>query len=174
MISAVVISRDDGARILPAVRSVVEQRCEEPFEVIVVTSGTGGAAALVRREFPNVTIVKIPFDNENLTNYFKGRGEPVDALFFTAERGSFRTLLYPAFSVAVPQPVVLKLPLAYPVARRDVEFARFLGLSIDLKKKDGTIQGSTTTGYSGVMRRSPNHTGRFCATSCTGSIDAGK
>ena len=33
-----------------------------------------------------------------------------------AERGSFRTLLYPAFSVAVPHPVILKIPLAYPVS----------------------------------------------------------
>lgn len=59
MISAVVISRDDGARILPAVRSVVEQQCDEPLEVIVVTSGTGGAADLVRREFPAVTVVEL-------------------------------------------------------------------------------------------------------------------
>lgn len=59
MISAVVISRDDGARILPTVQTVVEQRCEEPFEVIVVTSGTGDAAALVRRNFPDVTIIEL-------------------------------------------------------------------------------------------------------------------
>ena len=32
------------------------------------------------------------------------------------------------------------MPLAYPVARHDVEFARFLGLWIDLKRKDGTIR----------------------------------
>jgi glycosyltransferase involved in cell wall biosynthesis len=59
MISAIVISRGDGARILPAVRSVVEQWCDEPFEVIVVVSGTGDAAALVRREFPEVTVVEL-------------------------------------------------------------------------------------------------------------------
>ena len=64
----------------------------------------------------------------------------MDALVFTAERGSFRSLLYPAFSVAVPHPVVVKLPLAYPVARRDVETARFLSNWVDLKPKDGTIQ----------------------------------
>ena len=66
-------------------------------------------------------------------------GEPVDALAFTAERGSFRTLIYPAFSVAVPLPVVIKIPLAYPVAGNDEEFAKFVSLWIDLKKKDGTI-----------------------------------
>ncbi len=59
LISAIVISRDDGTRILPTVRSVVEQRCDEPLEVIVVTSGTGDAAALVRRHFANVTVVEL-------------------------------------------------------------------------------------------------------------------
>jgi glycosyltransferase involved in cell wall biosynthesis len=59
VISAVVISRDDGARILPAVRSVVAQECDEPFEVIVVTSGSDGAADLVKRDFPEVTVIEL-------------------------------------------------------------------------------------------------------------------
>jgi len=95
---------------------------------------------LVHREFPEVTIVPIAFNNEGITDFFKGRGPAEDALAFTAERGSFRTLLYPSFAVAVPHPVVIKFPLAYPVARRDVETARFLSNWIDLKTKDGTIQ----------------------------------
>ncbi len=95
---------------------------------------------LVHREFPGVSTVEIPFNNTSITDFFEGKGEPVDGLAFTAERGSFRTLLYPAFSVAVPHPVVVKLPLAYPVARHDIEAARFLSNWIDLKNKDGTIQ----------------------------------
>jgi ABC-type amino acid transport substrate-binding protein len=95
---------------------------------------------LVQREFPGVTVVSIPFTHASVTDFFEGRGPSVDALAYTAERGSFRSLLYPAFSVAVPQPIVLKLPLAYPVARHDVETARFLSNWIDLKQKDGTIQ----------------------------------
>jgi hypothetical protein len=34
----------------------------------------------------------------------------------------------------------LRFPLAYPVARRDLEFARFLGIWIDLQRKNGTVQ----------------------------------
>jgi hypothetical protein len=34
----------------------------------------------------------------------------------------------------------LRLPLAYPVATRDLEAARFLSTWIELKRKDGTIQ----------------------------------
>ena len=95
---------------------------------------------LVEREFPNVTIV--PLSLSDTEGYFAGRGERerLDALCLTAERGSFITLLYPAWSVAVPHPLDVRLPLAYPVARHDLEMARFLGLWIDLKRKDGTIQ----------------------------------
>jgi Na+/H+-dicarboxylate symporter/ABC-type amino acid transport substrate-binding protein len=93
---------------------------------------------VVEREFPNVTIVPVPLGDPE--GFFASRGERLDAIFLTAERGSFLTLLYPAYSVAVPHPLEMRMPLAYPVARHDLEMARFLGLWIDLKKKDGTIQ----------------------------------
>jgi Na+/H+-dicarboxylate symporter/ABC-type amino acid transport substrate-binding protein len=94
---------------------------------------------LVHREFPGISIVPIPFTHASITDFFEGRGPAVDGLAYTAERGSFRSLFYPAFSVAVPHPVIIKLPLAYPVARHDLEAARFLSNWIDLKQKDGTI-----------------------------------
>ena len=59
-LSAIIISRDDGARILPAVASVVAQECPWPFEVIVVTSGKGNAADMVRARFPQVTVIDLP------------------------------------------------------------------------------------------------------------------
>lgn len=59
-LSAIVISRDDGPRILRAVRSVVEQQTDDRVEVIVVTSGTGNAAELVRSQFPDVVVVELP------------------------------------------------------------------------------------------------------------------
>jgi ABC-type amino acid transport substrate-binding protein len=110
---------------------------------------------LVQREFPGVAIVSIPFNHATITDFFEGHGPSVDALAYTAERGSFRSLLYPAFSVAVPRPVVLKLPLAYPVARHDLEAARFLSNWIDLKQKDGTIQALYNHWVLGRDARSP-------------------
>jgi Na+/H+-dicarboxylate symporter/ABC-type amino acid transport substrate-binding protein len=93
---------------------------------------------LTEREFPKARIVPLPLVDPE--GFLAGRGEPVDAVMLTAERGSFLTLLHPAFSVVVPRPLEIRLPLAYPVARHDVEAARFLSTWIDLKKKDGTIQ----------------------------------
>jgi len=63
----------------------------------------------------------------------------VDAIAITAERGAAWSLLYPKYSVVVPQPDVIRLPLAYPVARGDRALADFLTSWIELKKGDGTI-----------------------------------
>jgi ABC-type amino acid transport substrate-binding protein len=93
---------------------------------------------IIHREFPRAEIVPVSVDR--VVDFFTGRMERIDALVFPAERGSYFTLLYPAFSVAVPHPLTLRFPLAYPVARRDLELARFLGIWIDLQRKNGTIQ----------------------------------
>ncbi|HEX4990971.1 MAG TPA: cation:dicarboxylase symporter family transporter, partial [Candidatus Binatia bacterium] len=81
---------------------------------------------IIHREFPRAEIVPISVDR--VVDFLTGRMERIDALVFPAERGSYFTLLYPAFSVAVPHPLTIRFPLAYPVARRDLEFARFLGI----------------------------------------------
>jgi len=63
----------------------------------------------------------------------------LDAVALPAERGSVMTLLYPKYTVVVPEPGVVKIPLAYPVAHRDHDWAYFLNTWIDLKRRDGTI-----------------------------------
>jgi ABC-type amino acid transport substrate-binding protein len=93
---------------------------------------------IIHREFRQLEIVAVSVDRA--VDFFTGRLERIDALAFPAERGSYFTLLSPAFSVAVPHPLTIHFPLAYPVGRRDLEFARFLGIWIDLQRKNGTIQ----------------------------------
>jgi ABC-type amino acid transport substrate-binding protein len=62
-----------------------------------------------------------------------------DAVAFAAERGSVLTLLYPKYTVVVPEPGVVKIPLAYPLPGRDPNWAYFLNTWIELKRRDGTI-----------------------------------
>jgi Na+/H+-dicarboxylate symporter/ABC-type amino acid transport substrate-binding protein len=93
---------------------------------------------VLRREFPNLEVIPVPM--RDVEGFLSGQGAPVDAVCLTAERGSFLTLLHPAFAVAVPKPLDIRLPLAYPVSRHDLEMTRYLATWIDLKKKDGTIQ----------------------------------
>ena len=57
-----------------------------------------------------------------------------------AESGSVLTLLNPKFTVVVPEPGIVKIPLAYPVARRDQELAQFVNTWVELKRRDGTIE----------------------------------
>lgn len=59
VLSAIVISRDDEQRIVRAVSAVVAQETPEPFEVIVVVSGTDRTAEIVRRRFPQVELVEL-------------------------------------------------------------------------------------------------------------------
>jgi glycosyltransferase involved in cell wall biosynthesis len=58
-LSAIVISRDDEERIEASVRSIVEQDCPLPFEVIVVTSGSDRTAEIVGAGFPQVTMIEL-------------------------------------------------------------------------------------------------------------------
>jgi hypothetical protein len=62
-----------------------------------------------------------------------------DAVALPAERGSAWTLLYPQYSVVVPDGALVKIPLAYAVGRSDGAFASFLNTWIELKRKDGTL-----------------------------------
>lgn len=59
IISAIVISKDDEDRIERSVRSVVDQDCPVPFEVIVVSSGSDRTAEIVRDKFPQVALVEL-------------------------------------------------------------------------------------------------------------------
>ena len=66
----------------------------------------------------------------------------IDAIALPAERGSAWTLIHPEYSVVVPGPDPIRLPLAYPIGRRDERFARLVNTWIGLKRKDGTLDAA--------------------------------
>lgn len=92
--------------------------------------------AALRERLPRAELRVAP----TITAMFEDGTPQVDALALPAERGSAWTLLHPQFSVVVPQPGLVKIPLAYPVAGQDQAFATFITAWIDLKRKDGTIE----------------------------------
>ena len=59
LLSAIVISMNDEATIERTLRSIVDQQAAQPFEVIVVNSGSDGTARIVRETFPDVKLVKL-------------------------------------------------------------------------------------------------------------------
>jgi hypothetical protein len=89
----------------------------------------------VHRYMPQATITVLNSAKE----FFEKHGEELDALVFSAEAGSAWSLLYPAYTVVIPQPDVLAVPLAYPMPRGDPEWVNFINAWIELKRKDKTI-----------------------------------
>lgn len=59
VLSVIVISQNDEATIERSLQAIASQDGIEPFEVIVVNSGTDDTAALVRKNFPEVKLVKL-------------------------------------------------------------------------------------------------------------------
>jgi Na+/H+-dicarboxylate symporter/ABC-type amino acid transport substrate-binding protein len=76
---------------------------------------------------------------DDVARTLERRDAAFDAFALPAERGSAWTLIHPRYTVVVPEPSAIKVPLAYPIARRDLAFASFVNTWIDLKRKDGTI-----------------------------------
>jgi len=89
----------------------------------------------VRRYVPQAEMVLL----NSVPEFFQHRGDELDALVLSAEAGSAWTLLYPAYSVAIPQPDVLAVPLAYPMPSGDQAMVAFINTWITLKQKDKTI-----------------------------------
>jgi glycosyltransferase involved in cell wall biosynthesis len=58
-LSAVVIAQNNASTILRTITSVLAQDCPEPFEVILVDSGSDGTVELVRSKFPQVIVVDL-------------------------------------------------------------------------------------------------------------------
>ncbi len=83
----------------------------------------------IKLYLPQAEIVQV----DSVKEYFETNKEQLDALLMYAEGGAAWTLLYPKFKAVVPVPHVFKIPLAYPVAGHDKEFAEFMSQWIKLK-----------------------------------------
>jgi Na+/H+-dicarboxylate symporter len=89
----------------------------------------------IQRYLPQAELVELASPRE----FFRGSQTDLDGMLFAAESGSAWTLIYPEFTVAIPHPDLLKVPVAYAVAKSDVDLADFLSQWILLKRRDLTI-----------------------------------
>jgi Na+/H+-dicarboxylate symporter len=90
---------------------------------------------VVHKYFPQAEFV--PLDTIN--DFFTDETEDIDAILGTAQRGAALSMLHPEFTVALPHPDLISVPLAYPISYRNLTSARFINTWISLKKMDGTI-----------------------------------
>ena len=70
--------------------------------------------------------------------FFKDNPDHLDAMLTTAEAGSAWTILYPAYSVVVPEPY-LKLQAAFAMPLCDSGFENFVNAWLEMKKTPGVI-----------------------------------
>jgi ABC-type amino acid transport substrate-binding protein len=71
--------------------------------------------------------------------FFERTRDEIDAFVYSAEAGSAWSLAYPRFSVAVPQPDVVRIPIAFPLKPGDERLRGFLNTWIQLQRRDGTL-----------------------------------
>jgi len=86
------------------------------------------AQRLAQKLFPDAEIVTIQSPRE-----FFADQTSADAMLISAEAGSAWTLMYPGFTPVVLQPETVRIPLGYPVAGGDREFAEFVSQWIELE-----------------------------------------
>ena len=76
---------------------------------------------------------------EDPEDFLRGNRPDIDALLCTAESGAIYSMLYPRFSVVVPEGILTKVPVVFAVHRAG-EFARLVDTWLELKRADGTME----------------------------------
>ena len=87
----------------------------------------------LRRELPNAQVQVVPAIERLFT------ADRSDAIALPAERGSAWTLRYPQYSVVVPAPRPIQIPLAFALPPGEPALAKFVDTWIALKREDGTL-----------------------------------
>jgi Na+/H+-dicarboxylate symporter len=71
--------------------------------------------------------------------FFRDQGQRMDAMIFGAAGASAWSLIYPEYSVVMPQPRGSAFPIAFPIARHDYEFELFMRHWLSAKQANGVI-----------------------------------
>lgn len=84
---------------------------------------------------PLAKIVEVASPRE----FLRGNRPDLDAVIYSAEGGSAWTLVYPDYSIVVPEGRRIHVPLGYPMPRGDKEWASFVSTWVELEKKNGEV-----------------------------------
>jgi Na+/H+-dicarboxylate symporter len=98
---------------------------------IAVLDGSSYAKHL-QNALPNVEIVKVKSQKEFLEGDVSAA-----ALLTSAEQGAAWTVIYPKYSVVIPNPIIHTDILAYPVIADDLTFLNFINYWLGMQKESG-------------------------------------
>jgi Na+/H+-dicarboxylate symporter/ABC-type amino acid transport substrate-binding protein len=107
------------------------------LKIAVTPANTQAERLRLKKDFPQAQVVELAA----IGDFFTQEGV-ADALLTTDKIGKAWALLYPKFGVAVPQPLMFRYDLAYPVAVApgDYEFLAYLDRWLRLQKTSGAAQ----------------------------------
>jgi Na+/H+-dicarboxylate symporter/ABC-type amino acid transport substrate-binding protein len=114
--------------------SVADLRLRQNLTLGIVQSDPAFTRG-VQRVLPLATMVDITSPRP----FLRGERTELDAVVYSAEGGSAWTLIYPSYSVVVPQDVQVKVPTGYPLPKGDAEWAGFISNWVVMSIKNGTV-----------------------------------
>jgi len=88
-----------------------------------------------RHRIPGLEVVGIASGEP----YLRGRMPEIDALLTTAETGAIHTMIFPEFSVVIPEGLRARVPLVVAVAA-DEALRRTVNRFVQIKRSDGTVE----------------------------------
>lgn len=89
----------------------------------------------VKQYIPHADIIEL----SSPRNYFKAEDGELDGLIYSAEAGAAWTIIYPNYSVVVPRPFIITVPMGYPMPMGDQKWKEFVNTWLEIKQKDGTV-----------------------------------
>ena len=102
---------------------------------IGVVQGDDAFLRRLQTALPQVKIEHI----ESPRPFLRGNQTGVDAVLYSAEGGSAWTLIYPDYSIVVPQPANARLPAGFIVPRNDDDWAIYVDEWMNMNRMDGGV-----------------------------------
>jgi Na+/H+-dicarboxylate symporter len=104
---------------------------------IGVTAERRDVEEMLRERLPGVELRFVALGS--LKEFFSGRRPDIDAFATLAEIGSAWSLLYPEYSVVVPQPNPLKFPTGIAMRKGDRDLADYVNAWLVIRKASGEL-----------------------------------
>ena len=89
----------------------------------------------LQQRVPEATLVPVT----SMSEVFTDKPWGFEALVLSAERGAFLSMLHPKFSVVVPAPGVITVPVAYALPQHDDAWQSFVDSWLELHQRDGAV-----------------------------------
>jgi ABC-type amino acid transport substrate-binding protein len=95
-------------------------------------------SASLKRYFGDADVTFVPMESPRA--FFEGGGPALDAYLMPAETGAAATLLHPQFSVVVPQPDPVTVPMAFGAALHSPDLVDAVNQWIVYAKSEGAVK----------------------------------